>query len=353
VRHETLAGVPVTRLRHYVPRNPTSIQRLLSEISFGFRLLAARWGDPDVVVLVSPALFSTALAMLRARLSRRRPTVIVWVQDLYSLGVAETGAGGGGVAGAMSWVESATLNAASGVIVIHSRFARYVTEVLGVKADRVEVVRNWAHLGTLPKMDVAAERVRLGWGIDETIVLHAGNMGAKQGLENVVKAARVADERQLPLRFVLLGDGNQRKMLLEAGNGVERLDFLDPLDDQGFQAALAAADILLVNEKPGVSEMSVPSKLTSYFNAGKPVLAATDPLGVTAAEVVASGGGVIVSSGDPSALVDAAENLRRDPVRRQALGASGLRYRRDLLEESAAIDRYLSWMRKIATRHGR
>jgi hypothetical protein len=44
----------------------------------------------------------------------------------------------------------------------------------------------------------------MGWPPDETIVRHAGAMGTKQGLENVVDAAALADEQNRPIRFVLL-----------------------------------------------------------------------------------------------------------------------------------------------------
>lgn len=37
-----------------------------------------------------------------------------------------------------------------------------------------------------------------------------GAMGIKQGLENVVAAARMCDVKELKLRFVLLGSGSQR-----------------------------------------------------------------------------------------------------------------------------------------------
>ena len=69
------------------------------------------------------------------------------------------------------------------------------------------------------------------------------------------------------------------------------------MDD--FQVALSAADFLLVNELPGVKDMAVPSKLTSYFNAGVPVVAATDDGSVTAAEIATSGGGVRVDAACP------------------------------------------------------
>lgn len=352
-RREDIDEIAVTRFLHYMPSKPDGIRRLLSEITFGLRLAFARWGKPDVVVLVSPALFSTAIATVRARLSRRRPAVVVWVQDIYSLGVTETGAGGGTVARVMKAVESATLRAASGVVVIHSRFSSYITDTLGVDPERIQVVRNWTHLEPAPAPDVANVRSRHGWSPTETVVLHAGNMGAKQGLGNVVDAARLADEQGLPLRFVLLGNGSKRASLEKRGEGVERLQFIDSLDDAGFQAALASADILLVNEKVGVSEMAVPSKLTSYFSTGRPVLAATDARGATASEVQASNGGVIIEAGDPAALVDAALALGDDPEECQTLGANGLRYREEVLGEEAAIDQYAEWLRSLAEKRGR
>lgn len=352
VGRENVEGVAVTRFRHFLPRKSGGFTRLLSEVSFGLRLLFARWGRPDVLVLVSPALFSTAIAMLRAQLMPHKPKVVVWVQDLYSLGVTEAGAGGAVVARIMTWIESKTLRAASRVVVIHPRFEAYIADILGVDAQRIEVIRNWTHLTATAAPDVAAARALFGWSRDETIVLHAGNMGGKQGLENVVDSARLADERGLSLRFVLLGDGNQRKHLQEYGAGVSKLQFLEPVGNDEFQAALRAADILLVNEKPGVSEMSVPSKLTSYFDSGRPVIAATDPAGITAAELLAAGGGVVVQSGQPTELIDACLEMRDDPRSAAKFGASGQRFRREVLGQDSAIDRYTDLLACLAGTRG-
>lgn len=345
---EVVDGVPVTRLRHYVPANPGGVNRLVSELSFGLRLLFARWGRPDVVVLVSPALFSTAIAVLRTRLGVHRPAVNVWVQDIYSLGITETGMGAGPVAKFITWVEKTTLRAAAGVVVIHDRFGHHLSKRLGVAPERIEVVRNWTHLDAGVPTDVQATRVRHGWG-GETVVLHAGNMGVKQGLENVVNAARLAQEQNAPVRFVLLGNGSQREDLRVLGAGLGNLQFIGSLADGGFQDALAAADVLLVNERPGVSEMAVPSKLTSYFNAARPILGATDPQGLTASEIEAAQAGRVVPAGDPQALLDAALALRDSPETARLLGVSGYRYRTEVLGESAAIDRFVAWLRTLPT----
>lgn len=350
---EVIDGVQVVRKLHYVPAEPKGVRRLLSEITFGLRLVFTRWGRPDVIVLVSPALFSCALVCLRARFVPNRPAVNVWVQDLYSLGMSETGAGGASVTRFVTWVEKRTLQAATGIVVIHDRFAKYVTTVLGVESRRVKVVRNWTHLEATASVDFSETRAHHGWSEGDTVVLHAGNMGVKQGLENVIKAARLADEQGLKVKFVLLGNGSEKEKLIALGANVSRLQFMESLDDAGFQNALRAADVLLVNELPGVSEMAVPSKLTSYFNANRPVIAATDSQGVTAEEIAASEGGVVVQAGDPRALLNAAVELGLDPARAAAMGANGFRYRKDALGEDAALDRYALWIRGLASLGGR
>lgn len=353
IRRETVAGVPITRMRHYVPKKPSGLRRLLSELSFGVRLLFARWGNPDVVLLVSPTLFSTAVAAIRVHWGIRKPALGIWVQDLYSLGVIETGTGGAWIARLMTRVESSTLKSATGVAVIHERFKSFVVARLGVNDSDVVVIRNWSHLPTVPLPDRASVRHSRGWGEDEIVVLHAGNMGAKQALENVVHAARLTDERAVKLRFVLLGDGNRRSRLEELAEGVRRIEFIDPLPDDQFQQVLASADILLVNEKPGVLEMAVPSKITSYFSTGLPVIAATDRGSVTAGEIESSGGGIRIDAGHPEQLVDAALTLARDHELCHTLGEAGKRFRESHLSQDAAIDRYAQWLCSLAAARGR
>jgi len=84
-RSERMDGVRIRRLRHHIPSPPTGLRRLMSEISFGLRVVTTRWGNPDVVLFVSPALFSSALGMLRARALRRHLPIVTWVQDFYTL----------------------------------------------------------------------------------------------------------------------------------------------------------------------------------------------------------------------------------------------------------------------------
>lgn len=344
---EELGDLSIRRLRHHVPALPNARGRVRMEVSFGRRLLTASWGEPDVLICVSPALISTATAVLRARIRPRRPAVGIWLQDLYARGVVETEALTGAAAAMTKRLESATLRSADGVVAIHDRFKDFLVSDLKVSERSVTVIRNWTHIDATVRPDRKTARRRFGWRNDEVIVLHAGNMGAKQGLENVVDAARLATRSAPHVRFVLLGDGNQRARLEELGRNIDNLEFLRPLPEPDYRAALTAADVLLVNEKPGVREMAVPSKLTSYFAAGSPVLAATDTGSITAEEVRTAAGGLIVAAGSPGALVQGVLTLGSDPTAARRLGASGRRFSNTVLSRHYAIDHFENWIQDV------
>ena len=347
---ERIDGVRVQRRWHYVPQPPRGVRRLVSELSFGMRLLFARWGSPRVVIALSPPLFSTALAAIRLRLTPRRARLIIWVQDIYSLGLAETGEGGRSVQKFTQWVEKHTLRAADRIVVIHQRFADFVVQEFGVSPSRVDIIRNWTHLEPSSPVDASAAKAALGWPGGMTLAVHTGNMGAKQGLENIVDAARIADVIGAPVHFLLVGDGGERRRLEHYANGIERLTFVDPLNDEQYRLALGAADVLLVNEKPGVSAMAMPSKLTSYFDAGRPVIAATDPDGITASEIRSAEAGLVVRSADAHALLSAVLALREDAAAATRYGANSQRYREAVLGEQAAIEHWESLIATVSSR---
>jgi colanic acid biosynthesis glycosyl transferase WcaI len=344
------AGQPrVEHLVHHVPSPPSLRGRIRMELSYGSRLWRTSWEAPDVVLCISPALLASAMAMARAKSIRQRPGVGVWVQDLYGLGVVETGAASGRATGLISQLESRVLRAADGVAVIHDRFKVHLVRELAVNPESITVIRNWTHLRPIQRQDRAETRRQLGWAENDIVALHAGNMGAKQGLENVIHAAKLAESAHAPVRFVLLGNGNQRARLEQLATGVTNLELIDPLPDGEYQSALAAADVLLINEKASVAEMAVPSKITSYFTTGNPVVAATRADSITASEIESSGGGVVVAPDSPSELLAAVRTLGTDRNLARSLGSAGMKFCSETLSQRHAIDRYEEWINELMT----
>lgn len=333
-RVESREGVRVHRRRHYVPPRQTALRRGAFEASvLAHGILAPPAGRPDAVISQMPSLAGGVIA---ARLAHRHhvPHIPV-VQDLMGAAAAQSGIRGGGRAAAVAArAERYALRGAALVGVIHESFVEGVT-ALGVDPGRIRVVPNWTHVQG-PSADRAATRARLGWHEDTPVLLHSGNMGLKQGLDVLVDLARLAPD----IRVVLMGDGNQRDGLRERAAGLPNLDFLPPAGADDFTDVLAAADVLAVTQRASVLDMSVPSKLTSYFVTGRPVVASVADEGGTADEVRRSGAGVLVAPEDPAALLAAVRGLAADPPAAEALGSHGPRYVAQHLSREAGLARF-------------
>jgi glycosyltransferase involved in cell wall biosynthesis len=346
---ETIAGVDVRRRWHYVPREQSAARRAIYEASFlASGLSALTLPRPDAVVGIVPSLGGGLLARLAgARFAV--PYGLVF-QDLMGPAAAQSGvAGGGRAARAIRAAEAFAARHAEAVGVIAEGFRPYV-EALGVAPRRIRRVRNWTHVPE-PTVDRAAVRARLGIESGAVVCLHAGNMGYKQGLANVVECARLARDEP-DLRFVLMGDGSQRPFLegIAVRHRLGNLRFLPIQPAELFPSVLAAADVLLVNQRAEVTDMSLPGKLTSYFLAGRPVLAAVSPTSETAREVAASGAGLLVRPDDPAALLAAVRGLAADPTRRERLGAAGCAYARAALTADQALAGLEALVELIAAR---
>jgi exopolysaccharide biosynthesis WecB/TagA/CpsF family protein len=329
-------GVRVLRRRHYVPRSQSAFRRAVYEATFLVHGALSRPDRPDVVIGVVPSLSGGMLARFFS--ARARVPYAVIFQDLMAPAAAQSGIGGGArVAGATAVLERWAAGRARAVAIASSRFRPYL-RAIGVADEAILELPNWSHLGT-PSTDRVSTRRRLGWPRDRTVVLHAGNMGLKQGLEQVIDAARQADTVGAPVLFVLMGEGSQRRSLEAKGRGIERLRFLSFQPEDEVANILAAADVLLVSERATVVDMSLPSKLTAYFAAGRPIVAAVPAVGATAREIQVSGAGVVVPIGDASALNDVAARLAADPSWAARLGEAGSAYAASALDLASARSR--------------
>lgn len=345
---EMLDGVKVMRRRHYVPTVQSAITRAFYEASWLAPALPQMLRHrPDVVLAVTPPLAALPLARTAATISRSPWGVVL--QDFMGKGAAQAGTPGGArVADLVDRIERSHLSAADRVAVIGPGFRDAVVE-MGVKPGRIDVVPNWTHVKP-SAMTRDEARTMLGWSLDEFLVIHTGNMGYKQGLENVVAAAREADDRQAPITFLLVGDGNQRESLQQEAVGIERIRFIPPVDADEYPLVLAAADVLLVNERPGMVEMSLPSKVTSYLGAGRPVLAAIPATGGTARMLDETKAAEVIPAGNPAALVDAAVRLAGDDSARANLAERGTMHAESEFAESAALARYDAFLAKLLDR---
>lgn len=325
VHAETIRGVRVIRAAHFVPRAQSARKRALYEATFAVSGLlgSLRVGRPDLVLGIIPSLSGGILARLAAQ--RIGVPYGIYFQDIVSRAARQSGMSGGGrIVRAAAAAETWVVRGAHVVGVASNEYRTYLGE-LGVPTERIVHVPNWSRLAA-PAMTVPATRAWLHAADGEQIVLHAGNLGLKQGLEQVIEAARVAAEQGSPVRFVLSGGGNQAETIQAAAHNLPNVSLLGVQPDGMHASLLSAADVLLLSERPSQINSSLPSKLTSYFAAGRPIVAAVALDGGSAREVERSGAGLVVPAGQPARLLESLARIRSDPELRARLAAAGPAY---------------------------
>jgi colanic acid biosynthesis glycosyl transferase WcaI len=200
----------------------------------------------------------------------------------------------------------------------------------GVPAGDVVLFADWAdsRLFELTADHAAAREIRhelkLGDGF---LVVHAGNMGVKQGLDVVIDAA-LRTRVDPSIRYVLVGDGAMRPHLEQRARSeaLTNVVFVPLLEHERFLTLLATADVALITQQRTVADVVFPSKALTLLAAGKPVVASVTDASAVAAALVQSGAGVVVAAEDPGALTAAIKLLQHDHPRRLRMSAAGRTY---------------------------
>ena len=335
-------GVELTRVRHAVPATPNLLGRARLELTFLVQCVVAAVRDQsDVLVAVTPTLSGLGAAIL----CRRGRPVGVLIQDLTGASAAESGTSSGRVGDLIGRIEYWLLKRVDRIGIITPRFGTILT-ANGIDPDKLVDLPNFTHVTPVAASAPDARR-RLGWAEQFTVV-HTGNMGMKQGLEAVVEAAQLAEAQGLATQFVLVGDGNQRVALEQLSAGCTNLHFVDPLSADDYPYALAAADVLVVCERRGVREMSLPSKLTSYTVAGRPIVAAVESDGITAETLNRHGSALLCHSGDPAALLEAVHTIMSSQSASDLLTVNAKLLHRNQYGAEGAFARYRGFIEGLA-----
>lgn len=197
----------------------------------------------------------------------------------------------------------------------------------GVPRERTAMFPNWVDTRRIrPDADGAAFRAELGIGADTVVALYSGNIGEKQGIEQIATAAKYVSENRgpgdPPVRFVLAGAGAGREVIEQAvrahGLGEDAFTLLPLQPEEKLPVLLAMADIHLLPQRAEAADLVMPSKLGGMLSSGRPVVASA-AAGTQIAGTV-SGCGTVVEPGDGNAIGAAVLELARDADARVRLG---------------------------------
>ncbi len=338
-------GVEVIRAKHLVPQKMNALLRMRLEISLWWNLkrVAKRFKNNgfDAVIACIP---TVAAGVIGNRIAKRlgAPFGLI-VQDLSGAGAKQSGLRGGALISKIAHlVEGSALHSANSLVVISPAMGDVIVG-LGVESKKVNQILNYS-ARTIDLVDKVTARKRFGWTDGDFVVMHTGNMGAKQDLENVVKAAEALGQNSV-IKIYLIGHGNQENSLNQKCAGKKNISVMAAVSDDDYSSLLSAADLLLVNERSTQMEMSLPSKLTSYLYSERPVLAAVPRGGATWKFL--DGVAELVEAADPKALAKKIKDLSRNQIRLDELARLGSEFAKKHFDPEVGRAKYRQWVEDL------
>ncbi|MEU9508890.1 glycosyltransferase family 4 protein [Micromonospora sp. NPDC048170] len=272
-RHETRSErLTVRRVPRYSAGDGSVRGRMAGHLSFaGSATLTGRSFLSDVDALyvhLPPANAFAATGLLRVL--GRVPTVVhvqdVWAED-EPVG-AENGRWAGRIAAAMA----RTYRVADQIAVAAPSLRDRVVAA-GADPARVRVVLNWTDERIFHPARPSQAARRLVRRDERCVVMHAGTIGARQGLETAVRAAAALDHT---VDLVLVGSGADERRVrgLAAELRAENVRFVErrsPLDMPDLYAA-ADYQLVMLRNLPELRS-TLPAKLQAAFSCAAPVVA--------------------------------------------------------------------------------
>lgn len=322
---ETDRGVDVTRVKSYVAPGRGFAGRVRSELSFALAAvrarLAGRTAASKDVICFCPSVFTIAAAlMFRAPGGR----VMCVVHDIQSGLAKSLGFGMNGAAlRVLQGMEAFFLNRCDVVVALSQGMADELAALGVTKPVRIFP----------PQVDVREIRPQPE-PQGAPLLLYSGNLGRKQGLDQVLDLAGELLRRGSPARILVRGQGSERGEL-EAAAAERRLTniaFADLAPRAQLSEALGEAVIHLAPQNPDGASFAVPSKIFSIMAAERPFVATAREGAPLWRIVQESGAGLCADPYDVAAFADAVESLLADEAGRRARARQGRRYVEDHID---------------------
>jgi colanic acid biosynthesis glycosyl transferase WcaI len=290
-----------------------------------------------VVLTVEPTLMSAVAGLMTARIAE----AVAWlhVQDFevdaaFQLGLLDSEGRSRSMA---EMVERRTMRGFDHISTVSEKMMQRLPEK-GIPVEKTVMFPNWVDTDAIAPLEGPSRlRRQLGLGSDRVVLMYAGNMGMKQGLELLPLLAQefAPDPR---IHFLFCGDGAYHAQLAGMLRGAANVTMLPLQPFDRLNDLLNTADIHLLPQRPDAADLVMPSKLTGMLASGRPVIA-TAAQGTQVAIALGSCG-ITVPPLDKPALFAAVRMLADTPAMRRALGVAARAHAVEHLGRERVLERF-------------
>lgn len=239
------------------------------------------------------------------------------------------------------------LQRADHVVAIGARMRERLIEK-GAAADRITVIPNWVDTKAVVPGPRDNEWAREHKFVDRFVVMHSGNVGHAQNLDNLVYATTyLRDLDNLLVAIAGFGARHAEVRALATRLEADKVRFLPYQPREVLPQSLGSAHLHYVGLAKGLSGFVVPSRLYGILAAGRPVIVAADADSETARLVEEVQCGVAIRPDRPDLLAAVLRDAHDGRLDLDAMGRRGREYVEREADCSVALARYRSLIDRL------
>lgn len=349
---ETRNGVRVLRCWSFTLDKDVLPFRLLNLVSLSlsiFITITRRLRRGDVVLVVTNPPPLPLFVRLACKMRRARSVLVV--HDVYPDALRAAGflQAGSYLFALLDGLSGRVYRSMARIVVLGRDMAKLIEKKLGPGNALPLLVPNWADLDLVVPDTASGRRFLEELGLSgKFVVQYCGNMGRTHNLETIVEVAkRLAPESRV--HFLFIGWGAKQSWLRQVveSSRLDNITILPRCESGALSAALNASDIAIVPMRPGMSGVSVPSRLYNIMAAGKPILAVTDSDSELGLVVEEEGIGWVVRPEAPEELEAAIARASSQPATLRAMGMRARAAAEAKYSYRAAIDKYVDLVKDL------
>jgi glycosyltransferase involved in cell wall biosynthesis len=348
-QREDMAGIRVVRVWTYITRNEGFAKRILDYLSFMFSAIIAALfvRKVDVVIGTSPQFFAACGAHVIGILKR-----VPWIfelRDIWPESIRAVGAMKESVA--LDWLETLELFLYRKAALVISVTDSFRNELIrrGIDGSKIRVITNGvdsSRFSPRPKDEALVEEL----GLEGKFVGgYIGTHGMAHALDTILDAARLlsAESDGDRYRFILLGDGANKKALVERAEseGLSNVIFVDSVPKSEVVRYWSVLDASVIHlKRTDLFKTVIPSKLFECMGMAIPVLHGVE--GESAEIVAREDVGLVFEPENPVALCRAMRRLAEDATLYQRFRENGPKAAQHY-DRSSLAEKMLSVIREV------
>jgi glycosyltransferase involved in cell wall biosynthesis len=270
---------------------------------------------------------------------------VYWLQDIFSVAVSklvtkQLGFPGKAVGWYYQFLDRRQFRGSDAIVAITDDFVPLARAWAG-SDTKVSVIENWAPIDEIRVGEKDNDWSRLN-GLNKGFTfLYTGTLGRKHNPDLLLQLAEEFGSSD-PVAMVVVAQGVSVQQLHDAKveRHIDSLTLLPLQPAEHYHDVLSTADVLVAMIEADAGTFAVPSKVSSYLCAGRPILLAA-PKGNLAAQIVErANAGIVVEPADEAGFIRAARRLREDSRLREQLGANGRAYAERTFNIQSITDKF-------------